>query len=248
MGEEWLVSFEHPSAKMFLTVLQALGNLVDESLMNFSTVGLNVKALDPAQIALINIEIPSDTFITYQSLKELSVGVNLANLLKTLPKPKKEDKLIFKANEEFYEFLFEGMTTKRYKFRSIEVSASQVPEIDLDFKVKALSIAKAFREAVKDLKGAEVLTFEAQDDQYLYLKAPELGAEAKLSKTGGSLLEMEVKESSRNNYDEDYINKVLNLATISDTIEIRFGTGIPLNLSFTFVEGGSVKYLLAPKA
>jgi len=248
MGEEWLVSFEHPSAKTFLTILQALGNIVDESLMNFSAAGLSVKALDPAQIALISIEIPGDTFITYHASKELSVGVNLANLLKTLPKPKKGDKLAFRANEEFYEFLIEGITSKRYRFRSVEVSASQVPEIDLDFKVKALAIAKAFRDAVKDLKGAEVITFEAQDDQYLYLRAPELGAEAKLSKIGGSLLDMEVKEPSRNNYDEDYINKVLNLATISDTIEIRFGSGIPLNLSFTFVEGGSVKYLLAPKA
>ncbi len=248
MGEEWLVSFEHPSAKTFLTVVQALGNIVDESLMNFSAAGLSVKALDPAQIALISIEIPSDTFITYHASKELSVGVNLANLLKTLPKPKKGDKLVFRANEEFYEFLIEGITTKRYKFRSVEVSASQIPEIDLDFKVKALAIAKALRDAIKDLKGAEVITFEAQDDKYLYLRAPELGAEAKLSKIGGSLLDMEVKEPSRNNYDEDYINKVLNLATISDTIEIRFGSGIPLNLSFTFVEGGSVKYLLAPKA
>ena len=248
MGEEWLVSFEHPSAKTFLTVVQALGNIVDESLMNFSAAGLSVKALDPAQIALISIEIPSNTFITYNASKELSVGVNLANLLKTLPKPKKGDKLVFRANEEFYEFLIEGITTKRYKFRSVEVSASQIPEIDLDFKVKAIAIAKAFRDAIKDLKGAEVITFEAQDDQYLYLRAPELGAEAKLSKIGGSLLDMEVKEPSRNNYDEDYINKVLNLATISDTIEIRFGSGIPLNLSFTFVEGGSVKYLLAPKA
>jgi len=248
MSEEWLVSFEHPSAKIFLTVLQALGNIVDESLINFTESGFNVKALDPAQVALISIELPSNTFTTYNFLRELSVGINLANLLKTLPKPKKGDKLIFRANDEFYEFLIEGVTSKRYKFRSVEVSASQIPEIDLDFKVKALSIAKAFRDAIRDLKGAEVITFEAQDDQYLYLKAPELQAEAKLSKIGGSLLEMEVREPSRNNYDEDYINKVLNLATISDTIEIRFGSGLPVNLSFTFVEGGSVKYLLAPKA
>jgi len=248
MSNEWVVRFEHPSSKSLITVLQALGNIVDESLVTFNEKGLSIKALDPAQIAMIAVEVPSDSFITYQCSKELSVGFNLANLLKTLPKPRKSDKLVFNANDEFYEFIYEGTTTKRYKYRSIEVSASQIPEIELDFKVRALAVAKAFRDAVKDLSGAGSLVFEVQDDQYLYLKAPELGAEARLSRIAGSLMEMEVKEPSRNTYDEDYISKVLNLATISDVIEIKFGSGIPLSLSFTITEGGSVKYLLAPKA
>ncbi len=248
MSEDYVVRFEHPSAKSFMTILEALGNIVDEALLNFSEGGISVKALDPAQVALIDIQIPRDSFVTYEIKGELSVGVNLANLLKTLPRPKKGDKLIFSATEEFYEFLLEGIATKRYKYRSIEVSASQVPSIDLDFKVTAKCISKAFRDAVKDLKGAGTLVFDAQDDQYLYLKAPELNAEARLSRIAGSILEMEVKEPSRNSYDEDYINKVLNLTTVSDVIEIRFGSDIPLNLDFTIVEGGKVKYLLAPKA
>ena len=248
MSSEFVIKFEHPSAKSFITIIEALGNIVDEALFTFSQEGLSVKALDPAQVALISVEIPADSFIEYSVDRELSVGVNVSNLLKTLPRPKKGDKLIFGANEEFYEAILEGITTKRYKYRSIEVSASEIPEIDLDFKVRVVTVAKAFKDAIKDLKGAGTLVFVAEDDQYLYLKAPDLGAEAKLSRLGGSILDMEVKEPSRNSYDEDYINKVLNLATVTDTLEIKFGSEIPLYLSFALVEGGSVKYLLAPKA
>ncbi len=248
MSEGYYVRFEHPSAKSFITVFEVLGSLVDEVLMNFGEGGLSIKALDPAQVALIEVEVPREAFLTYDLRREVSVGVNLTNLLKTLPKPKKGDKLVFTGDEEFYEVLLEGVVEKRYKYRSIEVTASRVPEVDLDFKVMAKCIAKAFQDAVKDLKGAGSLVFEAQDDQYLYLRAPEINAEAKLSKTAGSILEMEVKAPSRNVYDEDYITKVLKLATVSSDIDIKFGSDIPLSLSFTIADGGSVKYLLAPKA
>ncbi len=247
MSEEYIVKFEHSSAKQLVTVLEALGNIVDEALFRFAQDGLTVKALDPAQIALIVIRMPSEAFLEYNIEKDLEVGVNVNNLVKTLPKPKKGDKFVFKANEEFYEVIIEGISTKRYKYRSIEVSAQEVGEITPEFKVSALVVARAFKEALKDLKGAGTITFVAEDDQYLYLKALEVSAEARLSRVGGSILEMEVKEPSRANYDEDYILKVLNLTGVTDAVNIKFGNDVPLYLSFTLVEGGSVEYLLAPK-
>lgn len=247
MSEKYVVRFEHSSAKQFMTVMEALGNIVDEARFKFGKDGLEIKALDPAQIALIHIKMPSEAFLEYSVESELEVGVNVNGLLKTVPKPKKGDKLVFQANEEFYEITIVGASVKRFKYRSIEVSAQEVGEISPEFKVSALVVAKAFKDAIKDLKGAGTITFEAQDDQYLYLKAVNMGAEAKLSRIGGSILEMEVKEPSRSNYDEDYILKVLNLTGVTDAVNVKFASDVPLYLSFTLVEGGSVEYLLAPK-
>jgi len=245
---EPLVEFEYPSAKAFSAILDVLGSLVDDVLFNFSSEGLTIKALDPAKVALIIINIPSDAFLSYKVEGEVSVGINLASLIKSLPTMKKMDKLVFRANEEFYEVLIEGVTTKKYRFRSIEVSATEVPEINIDFKVKALVIASAFKSAIKDLKGVESIVFEAPNDQDLYLKAAGGGVQAKLSKVAGSILEMEVKEPSRCVYDEDYINRILKLVGVTENIEVRFGNELPLNLYFALVGGGSAEYLLAPKA
>ena len=247
-SSEAIVKFEYPSAKAFGAVLDVLGNIVDEVLFNFTSEGLTVKALDPAKVALIIINIPSSAFLEYSAERDLSVGINLSALVKSLPTMKKTDKLVFTANEEFYELIIEGITTKRYKFRSIEVAAEEVPEINIDFKVKAIVLASAFKSAIKDLKGVESIVFEAKDDQYLYLRGAEGGAEAKLSRIAGSILDMEVKEPSRNVYDEDYITKVLDLAGITENIEVKFGSELPLNLYFTLAGGGSAEYLLAPKA
>ncbi|MCD6428897.1 MAG: DNA polymerase sliding clamp [Desulfurococcales archaeon] len=248
MSEEYVVELEHPSAKTFVTILEALGNIVDEALFSFTNDGVVVKALDPAKVALIEIKIPPEAFLTFKVTKDLSVGMNLSSLIKSISKPKKTDKLTFRANEQFYELIVEGVAVKRYKYRSVEVSATEVPEVTLDFKVRALVLAQAFKAAVKDLKGVGSIAFVAEDDQNLYLRAAEGGAEAKLSKMGGSILEMEVSEPSRCVYDEDYITKILNLTGIAENLEIKFGNDLPLRLSFNLVDGGSVNYLLAPKA
>lgn len=42
--------------------------------------------------------------------------------------------------------------------------------------------------------------------------------------------------------------RVLDLAGITENIDIKFGNEQPLNLYFSIVGGGTVEYLLAPKA
>jgi len=248
MSEEYIVELEHPSAKTFMTILETLGNIVDEALLNFTNEGVIVKALDPAKVSLIEIKLPPEAFLTFKVSKELSVGMNLSSLIKSVAKPKKTEKLVFRASEEFYELVIEGVAVRRYKYRSVEVSATEVPEISLDFKVKALVLAQAFKAAVKDLRGVGSIAFVVEDDQNLYLRAAEGGAEAKLSKMGGSILELTVDEPAKCIYDEDYIAKILNLTGIAENLEIKFGNDLPLRLSFNLVDGGSVNYLLAPKA
>ena len=95
MSFEPIVRFEYPSAKAFGTILEVLGNIVDEALFTFTSEGITVKALDPAKVALIVINIPSSAFLEYDLKEELNLGMNLSSLVKSLPTMKKMDKLIF---------------------------------------------------------------------------------------------------------------------------------------------------------
>ncbi len=248
-SEEFKVYFEYPSGKVLTNLLEVLGALVDEVLFNFSEEGLTVKALDPAQVALIKIQIPASSFLTYDVKTALSVGVNLSTVLKSLPKPKKGDKLVFKANESFFEFFIESVVSKRFRYRSIEVPSAEIPEeLNVKFNVRASAVAKAFKDAIEDLKGGGTLVFESLEKQYLLIKAVDIKAEAKLSLVSGSLLELEVDEPSRSSYDEEYLIKVIRLADLTDTIKIEFSKDAPLHLILTGPSGESVEYLQAPKA
>jgi len=244
---EYLLKASHPSAKTFITMLGTLGGIVDEIGVTFTAEGVGIKALDPARIALINILIPSSAFMEYVTERELTIGINLSSILKILPSPKKSDRLTLLANEEFYELIIEGAVTRRYKFRCIEVASTEVPELSLEFKVRGVVLASAFKSVIKDLEGGEGIEFYAESSDNLILKSVGLGAQAKLSRASGSVIDLEVIEPSKATYDTEYLSKILDLVGIAETLELKYGSDIPISINFKLVDGSSVNYLLAPK-
>ncbi len=246
--EEFRVVVEYPSGRVFSRILEMISSIVDEALFTFDSDGLKIRALDPAQVALVSVSIPSSSFLTYDVVEETSVGVNLSNLMRTLPKPKKSDRVVFRAGEDFYEFVIESVAVGRYRYKSIEVPVSEVPEISLEFKVRGSVHTSAFKTALSDLRGSGTIVFEASDNQVLKLAAPEIGGEVSFSVMGGSLIELEVDESSRSSYDESYIIKVLPLCEITDAVKIEFSSDQPIRLTFNLPSGEVIEYLSAPKA
>lgn len=245
---EFRVVVEYPSGRVFSRILEMVSSIVDEALFTFSSEGLKLRALDPAQVALVSVFIPSSSFLTYSVTEETTVGVNLSNLMRTLPKPKKSDKVVLRAGEDFYEFVIESVSVRRYRYRSIEVPASEIPEITLEFKVRGSVYTSAFKTALNDLKGSGTIVFEASNNQVLKLLAPEIGGEVSFSVMGGSLIELEVDESSRSSYDESYVIKVLPLCEVTDAVKIEFSSEQPVRLTFNLPGGEVIEYLSAPKA
>lgn len=246
MTEEYLASFEYPSAKVFVTLLEAVGEVADEILMKLGAESLRIKALDPAGLSLIDLEIPSSAFTTYEvRSQELSVGVNLSSLLKVLPKPRKSDVLKFSANEMFYRIVIEGTTPKSFKFRSIEVPAEDVPELSLEFKVRAIILSTAFKQAMSTLRGAGTVEIEVPSADYIILRGG--GSIVKLSRVAGSILDIEFEESVKSAYEENYLNKISPLLGLTDNLEFSLSSSKPLRTVFKLHGDVLIRYVLAPQ-
>jgi|YelNatPaOPRAMG01_1025707.scaffolds.fasta_scaffold01618_6 proliferating cell nuclear antigen len=247
MSEKAIASFEYPSAKVFIALLEAVGEVADEVLMRLTAEGLKIKALDPARISLMELEIPSSAFTSYSlESSELNVGVNLSSLLKMLPKPKKSEVVKFSANEMFYYMTIEGAVPKSFKFRSIEVAAEEIPELSLEFTVKAVLLTKGLKQAFSTLKGSGTIEVEVPDADHMVLKGG--GASVKLSRVSGSIIDMEFKESARSTYEESYLVKVGPLLGLTDSLEFSFKSSSPLSMIFRIPGDAVVRYVLAPQA
>lgn len=238
----------HPGAKNLVSMLSSLSNVADEAELRFTERGLEIRALDPAKIALMEILIPSSAFIEYDVSAELRVGINLSSLIKILPRPKKGDRITLSANEEFHEFIIEGSIRSRYKFRNIEVALVEIPEINVEYDVHALILSRALSEAIKELEDSEGIEFTVESPDYILMKALGLNAQVKLSKVGGSVLELSISKPSKNTYDSDYLSKIDDALAVSEVTELSYGSDTPLFLYFKLVDETIVKYLLAPKS
>ncbi|MCS7099152.1 MAG: hypothetical protein RMH84_05905 [Sulfolobales archaeon] len=244
--EEYLVSFEFPSAKTLISLLETVGEVTDEVLVKLNSSGLRIRALDPARLSLIELEAPSTAFTLYDvRTSELSVGVNLSALLKMLPRPRKADVLRFSADESFYKINIEGTTSKSFKLRSIEVQAEEIQELKLEFKVRAIILSNAFKQALSSLGGAGVIEIEVPSADYIVLRGGD--STVKLSRVAGSILDIEFKESAKSSYEESYISKITPLLGLTDNLEISLSSSSPLSMVFRIPGDILVRYVLAPR-
>lgn len=248
MSESNIVRVSYPSAKAFVELLETLGELVDEVVMKITPDGINIRALDPAHVALIGVSLPPDVFLEFEVPKSIDIGMSISSLIKILPSPKKGDKLTIQGSEEFFELIIEGLVRRRYKFRNLQIAVPEIPSFNLEFTVEGTIRSEALKIAIKDIKDvSDTIKFIAEVEDHLLVASAEGKTKLKISRATGSLINLAIKEKSISSYDVDYLSRITRLTGIAESVDFRFGNNLPLELKFRLMGGGEVAYLLAPK-
>jgi len=241
----------YPDAKSFYNILDSLSKIVDEVNMTITPdKGVKAVAVDPAHVALIMIELPPESFIEYEvEGDKAELGFNVANTAKIVKRGKKGDKLDIEVTEDYVTWSIVGATIKRYKVLNLEVPVPEIPEAQLEFKVRVAMIVDPFKNALKDAEAVgDTVEFETPDEDTLIIRGVGAAvAEAKVKRDTPAVVEFEVKEPSKAAYSIDYLKHVLSLTKVADTIVIEYASEMPLRLQFQLPAGGKVTYLLAPK-
>ncbi len=245
----------YPETKVFQNIVEALGKIVNEVALVADEEKVLMKAIDPAQVALIVVKLEKDTFLEYEVEGEESLGFNIANIMKFLKRAKKGYQLELGTEEEGarLRIVLKGNLIKRYSITNLDVPVPELPDISsLDFKVRAVILASVLNNAIKDAEAVgDSVVFEASDVDTLLIKAYSAGTEGavtKLTRASTALTELEVDEPSKAVYDLTFLKNILSLTKVSDTVDVMFSSDAPLYLKFRIVAGGEVEYLLAPQS
>src|SRR3989344_2469780 len=73
-----LLKLENP--KLFSDLISIISELVTEVRLKITKEGMNLTAIDPANVAMVYFKIPSDLFAQFELEKEEIIGINLENL------------------------------------------------------------------------------------------------------------------------------------------------------------------------
>ena len=250
MSIEPQVYIGFPDVKLIKSIAEAMRGIVDEFLINVSQNKISITALDPAKVALIKIDLPSDIFLDLKVERDLGIGVSIESLENVLEGVKKTDKISLGSDGEFVEFIVEGLPSRRFKFRNIEIPTSEIPELDLDFDVSAIVLSDPFKIAVKDIAAiGNYIRFICRSDEAIELVEDDTRKGlARLQRETGSLIDIKFKNPAESSYDVSYLEKILKITSIASQVSINFGNNIPLKLDFSLVVGGEAEFYLAPRA
>ncbi len=239
----------YPNAKILASLIDTLSGVLEEASFTITKEGVRAAGMDPAKVAYIEVLIPYANFMEYD-LKEESVvvGANLASLSRALSGAKKNDIVTFLVSTSNLLIRLEGQTPRTYLLPNLQVSG-EAPEIRLEHTAHVKVISDAFRRALSDAgEFGDLVQLEATQEMFAVRAAGEKRVEAKFLSGSASLVLLEVKERAVASYDFSYLDRVLSLAKVADSVDVQFKSDSPLELRFESPSGLQIRYVLAPSA
>lgn len=226
--------------------VESISVLVDEGALNISSNGIDVKVIDPSQIAMGILNIPKTMFEEYnlEDNKDLVAGINFLELAKLMKRARSDDIIELNIDKKV-EIAFEGKTTRTYELGILETSVpSREPKIET---VDTIRIAgNLFAEHVKDIEMvSSKITIEI-NEKGLLLSAEGDVSKVKVEIPNENLIEKDVKEDAKATFSIEYLKNLIAAVDADTIVSLRLKTNSPVVIEYT-IGDGSIKYYLAPR-
>lgn len=237
-----------PEAKLFKEIIDTIGKIADEVSIVLAPEGLSIKALDVDQTSLIDVYLPREMFLEYEVVEQTNIGVSITNLKKVLRHVKKGENLAIEPEGDFVKFTIGtvGVITSSFKFRNLDVSLPELPELSLNFTVNAKIQAQSLKKIIEDIEAVGGSTqIMATPDAIIFRSIGAGKLEIKLTTGSFALISLDVIEPAESTYDTTKLTTIMSVAKVSDIVTLQYANKMPLKADFN-VGLGRVSYLLAP--
>ncbi len=254
MGEEKVAYMVYPTAKEIKNMIQALAEVLTETVFKIDESGIRMRALDPSKVALIQLELPSVVFTEYDVKNEISVGLSLDTMAKVMKRAKAKEVVEFEVFPTKFNIYLHGKKTPRRRFGLpvLSLAEEEIPEASLEFEADIAISADVLTEVLKAAdEVADYIEIEATPDALIFRCAEtEKKFIAEYPSSSEAFISYNVKsEKVAAKYSLDYLYDFVNkMSKVSDVAYIKFSNQKPIDITFEIPGGGKVEMLLAPRA
>lgn len=232
--------------KSWKASIDAIAVLIDEGTLQLKKDGVKLRAMDPSQIAMVDFFMPKGSFEKYEIDKDMSIGIDFAELNKVTKRAKFEDKIELSLDKRL-NITFKGTTTRKFSLAIIESSSTPPKEPTIDFAADLKLNANTFKEVLKD---AELVSNHVSlgIDKGLGFGVRADGDTGSVNVEFGedNILNLDVKEGAKSTFSLDYLKNMLSAADTGTVVELKMKTDSPLRLDYA-IGNNRVIYYLAPR-
>ena len=237
------------SADTLGAAFDSVSVLVDECKIRLEEEGLTIRAVDPANVGMVDLELAASAFESYETDGGV-IGVNL-DRLEDIVAMAESGQLVHLELDEETRKLHISLDGLEYTLALIDPDSIRqepdIPDLDLPARivVEGADINRAVRAA--DMVSDHIALGVHADAEEFFVEAEgdtddvhlELGREDLIDLTPGE---------ARSLFSLDYL-KDMNKAIPTDVeVIVELGEEFPVKLHFEFAEGdGRVTYMLAPR-
>jgi proliferating cell nuclear antigen len=234
-------------ADILKSSIETLSVLVDEARFRISTEGLSVRAVDPANVAMVSFELAASAFDDYAA-DDCEIGMDLTKINDIFGVAEKNEKATLELDEMSQKMAIHigGFSYTLSLLDPSTIRAEpRIPQLELPAEVVLNG-----KELQKAVKAAEKISDHMSlgvDEEIFYMEAEGDTDKVRLEMPRDQLIDLKSGEA-RSLFSLDYLSDIVKPASKSNEVTLELGRDYPIRISFTIAEGaGKISYLLAPR-
>ncbi|MEF8879472.1 MAG: proliferating cell nuclear antigen (pcna) [Candidatus Thermoplasmatota archaeon] len=228
-------------------IIDVTSPLVNEVKFNIAPKGISLRAVDPAHVAMVNLEVKKDAFEEYKA-EEMELGVDMDKLAGIMRLSKSGDIVNLEYNEDSNRLIVKigNLVRRMGLIDTAGMPDPKMPNLNLPAKIvlKASELSQGVRasEAVSDHLSLMV------DKKSFELAAEGDTDTVNLNLPKDLLNELETESKCKSLFSIDYFSNMIKPVSDENTMTIMLGNDNPIKVEFDIAdEKGHVTYLLAPR-
>ncbi len=239
---------EFKDAEVFKRMMDSTGSLMSDVSIDFNEEGFEIKAMDPANIAMVLFEAKKSIFSKFNIEKPVKISVSLDDLNGILKLAKREDKLIISDSKNKLILDIVGKTKQHFSIPLIDenYTAQKVPQLKFTAEVTILS--GLVKESIKAANLVDDSVYFTVDRPRLIIssKSEEKEFSQELSiNDNKEMFDMKSESTTRSKYSIEYLTKFLNSTDADKPIKLSFSNNYPLKLDYEINSDANMSFILA---
>ena len=227
-----------------------ISDLVNEARFKIRPDGIELVAMDPANVAMVIFKLLSSAFTEYTVDKEIEIAINMNNFKQILRRAKPNDMLTLELDEENkLKIKLKGSSSRVFSLPIIELDEKEQKIPELKFPVSITVPSSLLNDAIDDVDiVADSVRFEGEDKKFTISAEGDL-SQAKIEVTENEDVKIAVDGGSKikSKYSVEYLKKMIGASKLSDTANIYFNSDYPLKLEYKTVDKVMLSFILAPR-
>ncbi len=236
--------------KYLRETISIISELVNETNLKVTPDGIELVAMDPANVAMAILKILSSSFVDYNVDKEVNLAINLTSLKQILRRSKPNDLLTLEMDKDNkLKITLKGNNTRTFSLPIIDIDEKEQKVPSLEFPLTVESSSTLIDEAVEDSDlVSESVTLIAEPKKFT-IEASGDSSDAKIEMPQSDDLKIKATDSSKVSakYSIEYMKKIIKGSKLADTVEIQFNKDYPLKITYKEVDKFMLSFILAPR-
>jgi proliferating cell nuclear antigen len=224
-----------------------IADIVTEVHFKVTPLGIELVAMDPANVAMIIYKLLSSAFVEYHVTGNTVVSVNLNDLKSVFRRIKPQDTMTLELSENKFKITLKGASKREFFLPLIDTDDREQKIPNLNFTATVHTSADVLSDAIDDADIiGESVAFGASASHFTVSSSSDL-SKAIIEIPADEKTKVKAAAEVKSKYSIEYLKKMVPAGKLVPNVEISFSKDYPLKLEYRLVDKMELVFILAPR-